>query len=165
MATPYSQKSPVESATEPATAVESAVVAIPKTQGEALLAFFSPEGVEESLARAGITGEELYRIIGDIARNGKTDQGRLSAIDMIFKRAEFALRLGRVFGTETTRVLAIEGRGAPLSLSFTEEERLRLTDSARRTEEALSRSLSGGARTLPQLPEGPTIDVVSEDIP
>lgn len=111
---------------------------------EALLAFFTPEGVGRAVRQSNFTAEEAFQILGDIARGGKTDAGRLKAIDMYFERVESALRLARLMQSDTHRQMVVSGGAshAPVSVEVTETERDRISTSVERTEALLRRQLT-----------------------
>lgn len=113
---------------------------------DALLAFFTMDGVGAALQESGLTITETLAILADIARNGKTDQGKLAAIKMIFERAEFTLRLERLLSTDTTRTLTLDRPGAdPIRLTMTEIAQDELADSVAATERDLRRALAAPA--------------------
>lgn len=110
---------------------------------EALLSFFTGEGVGRALEQSGLTVDEVFRILAQIAREGKTDQGRLSAIKLIFERAEMTLRLERLLLTETDKTISgVNPDGQPFTVRLIEEERRRLTQSSAETERELQRFLN-----------------------
>jgi len=110
---------------------------------EALLSFFTGEGVGRALEQSGLTVDEVFRILAQIAREGKTDQGRLSAIKLIFERAEMTLRLERLLLTETDKTISgVNPDGQPFTVRLIEEVRRRLTQSSAETERELQRCLN-----------------------
>jgi len=126
------------------------------------LAFFTADGLGGAFVRRGITCDKLIGIIAQVAETGNTDQGRLAAAKLLLERAEYALRLDRVLGTETTRTLEVTGTGDSLRGELTEVSQERLLETRHATEDILRRAVSGAPALLASR-ESPTVDAAYED--
>jgi hypothetical protein len=119
----------------------------------ALLAFFTVEGVGTAVRESGFSATEAIQILVDVARNAGKARDRMAAVKLLEEKFERTLRLNRILQSDTERTLSWDSdEGGVRALHVRETTSSRLGQSAAATEKALRRELdrtNGSVESLP----------------